>query len=196
MKKVIGGMMIAGVMMSGLAGCGIKEQKAEAEAEMQTGVAFSERPHVEIVYSSAVAAGKPAFAEDESRQGPLKMIDGRKITTDQRLDHVDIADIGAYDLNGRRERILNLYNASSDTLVVDSVLLPDNRFEAKWQSPYNYVPAMLSGIALYGDEKEYIEDYKIVIVYKNEGIAPQTLHVNIHPDIHKLHADYAASQAE
>ena len=196
MKKMIGGMMIAGVMMSGLAGCGGKEQKGAAEPETQTGVTFSEGPHVEVVYSSEVAAGKPAFAEDESRQGPLKMIDGRKTNLDQHLDHVEIADIGAYDLNGRRVRELNLYNASSDTLIVDSVLLPDNRFEAEWQSRYNYVPMMLSGIALYGDENEYVEDYKIVIVYKNEGIAPQTLHVNIHPDIHKLHADYAASQSE
>ena len=199
-KRMIGGMiiMIAGVFASGLAGCGGKGQKAaiEVDAEGQNEEAISEKPYVEIVYCSDIAAGKPAFAEDGSRQGPLKMIDGRKRNLDVRLDQVEIADIGAYEFNGRRECMLTIYNPSSDTLVVDSVLLPDNRFEAEWKASYNYFPNFYSTIALYGDEKEYVEDYKIVIVYKNEGIAPQTLHVNIHPDINKLHADYAASQAE
>ena len=194
MMKSSAVIVVVGVMIPCLASCGGMERKATAELQQEE--AASEKPHVEVVYSSPVAAGKPDYINDNSREGPLRLLDGRKKNIYPFVDQVDIADIGAFIYNGQRQRSLSFINFGTDTLIIDSVLLPDNRFEAEWQPRYKFPPQWSSGIILYGDEKEYVDDYKIVIVYKNEGIAPQTLHVNIHPDIHKLHADYAASQAE
>lgn len=191
MKKILGGMMIAGVIASGLAGCGGKEQKAEVVTEEPAG----EELHTTVVYSSAVAEGKPAFADDDSRHGPLKMTDGRKRVTNW-SDTVGMADVGADDYEGKRRVMLSFINYGQDTLVVDSVLLPDARFEAEWQAPRKFIPQLLSGIALRADSIDAIEDYRVVVVFQNKNIPPQTLHFNIHPDVYKLHADYAASQEE
>ena len=193
MKSVIGGMMIAGVMMSGLAGCGGKEQKRAADVQPED--EMSRKLVTEVVYSATVAAGKPAFADDESRLGPLKLSDGRKRFRAW-TDTVAIADFGAYMWEGQHRVDVSFTNFSQDTLLVDSVLLPDARFEANWQAPERFIPNMLSGIVLRADSIEAINDYKVVVVFQNKNIPAQTLHVNIHPDINKLHADYAASQAE
>lgn len=194
-------------------GCGGRTTDREATIAPEP-KAVSEKPlrGATVVYSSAIAAGRPAFADDKSTEGPLKMGDSRKTHSGPYgSNFVDMADVGMYTWIDRREPpsksgelrqfYLDLTNYSKDTLIIDTVLVPDNRFEIDWEGGHKFPPRWNSGMRCYLADStdvisETIEDYRLIVIYGNKEIAPQTFHFNIHPNINKLRADYAANQAE
>ncbi|MDE6826553.1 MAG: hypothetical protein K2J18_07280 [Paramuribaculum sp.] len=184
-----------GMMMLVLGACGSKEPKEVQTAEDPIAEAAApKKADVKISYNSPVAAGRRAFAEDPTHYGPLVMADGR-LSFKSWSDTVSMGDFGAFDMYGRRKLDVVIMNYGDEALIVDSILLPDNRFEAEWNmSSEKFPPMALTVISLYNDSFEPITDYRIVVVFRNENIPPQTLHFNIHPDIEKLQADYASSR--
>ena len=212
MRGLITGIISVLTVAFASGGCGGRVTHVEATIEPEARE-VSDKPvrGATVVYSSAIAVGRPAFGKDKTTEGPLKMLDGRKAHICTPEDFVEMADVGMYTWIDRREPplrsgelrqfYLGLENDSRDTLIIDTVLVPDSRFEIDWEGRHNFPPGWNSGMRCYLADStdvisETIEDYRLVVIYGNKGIAPQTFHFNIHPDINKLRADYAASQAK
>lgn len=149
---------------------------------------------VKIVFSSPLAASAPDFDSASVASGPLTLLDTGKKFIDHRIDAVLIADVGARRNGDYMQYGATFMNATEDTLVFKSFEFPDSYFDAM-PSIDAMKPGMISGIYFRADSAIEVKDYKIVVTFEGDKYPPQTLHLNLYPDILKLHADRLRSDA-
>lgn len=153
-----------------------KSQKNDAGTEADS------RDTVNIIYSSHEAASLPPYDSDKSYDCPLSLIE----TLNTTVTPVNIDDVGAYQSGGRMEYGITLINMTADTIHIESLKLPDDRFEARWNGPSRYIPRLYTGFRLTADSAESIKDYRFIITYKGNRYPQQAFHINLHPDVNIL----------
>lgn len=165
---------------------GMTEETAnEAVQESETSCVSSQGKEtildngVKVVYSSPMDA-------DTSGEGPLALLD--PLAHD--FNPVDIATIGAQSdgENGKKYQV-SLIGQGSEEVTIESIILPDERFEVDWSGITKYKPGVLSTFTLKSKKAVKLDDYRFILTYKGDKYPPQTFHINLHPDINKLRAD-------
>ena len=131
---------------------------------------------VKVAYSSPMAANTPG-------DGPMALLDPLAHS----FNPVDIATIGG-EPNGKNGKLyrIALFNNSKDTVAIESVLLPDSRFEVVKCTIKKYLPHLTSDLVLKSNKAVKLDDYRFVLTYKGGKYPPQTFHINLHPDIIRL----------
>ncbi len=149
---------------------------------------------VKIIFSSPTAASAADFDSANVASGPLTLLDTGKKFIDPRNDAVLIADVGARRNGDYMQYGATFMNATEDTLVFKTIEFPNSYFDAM-PSTDAMTPKMISGIYFRPDSAIEVRDYKIVVTFEGDKYPPQTLHLNLYPDILKLHADRLRSDA-
>lgn len=149
---------------------------------------------IKIIFSSPTAASAPDFDSANITSGPLTLLDTGKKFIDHRNDAVLIADVGARRNGDYMQYGATFMNATEDTLVFKTFEFPDSYFDAI-PSTDAMTPKMISGIYFRADSAIEVRDYKIVVTFEGDKYPPKTLHLNLYPDILKLHADRLRSDA-
>lgn len=131
---------------------------------------------VKVVYASPMAANTPGY-------GPMALLDPLAHS----FNPVDIATIGG-EPNGENGKLyrIALFNNSKDTVAIESVLLPDSRFEVVKCTIKRYLPHLTSDLVLKSNKAVKLDDYRFVLTYKGGKYPPQAFHINLHPDIIRL----------
>lgn len=146
---------------------------------------------VEIEYSSAEALNAPAYDPDAELGSPLALQDGLT----QSWTAFPIVDVGAYPEGGKMVYDILIFNQSPDTVAVRSIKLPDNTMECFMEGLRVYKPGLLNKLQLKSDSAITMDDYRFILTYEGDKYPPQTFHINLRPDIHKLIAERDAQKA-
>ena len=80
-----------------------------------------------------------------------------------------------------------LINHTQDTIEIESVKLPDSRFDVEFASK-KMIPGMFSALELYADTTYTITDYRFIVTYRDKKYPDQTFHINIYPSKDALNA--------
>ena len=183
---------VLGDSASTKAGLSGKEEAAddtEKEQSTPATVTVSSSKGVEIIYSSDEAAKAPKYDSSKKNDGPFSLIDPLISSS---MAAVGITDIGGWKFSeddDMKRYSVSIKNLSSDTVAIESIKLPDARFEVEWNGVVKYIPGLLSGFNLKTKEDVRLDDYRFILTYKGGKYPPQTFHINLHPDINKLRAD-------
>lgn len=119
---------------------------------------------VKVVYASPMAANTPG-------DGPMALLDPLAHS----FNPVDIATIGG-EPNGENGKLyrIALFNNSTDTVAIESVLLPDSRFEVVKCTIKKYLPHLTSDLVLKSNKAVKLDDYRFILTYKGGKYPPQS----------------------
>ena len=136
-----------------------------------------------ILYSSKRAkATKPYNSIYRCNYGPLHILSSHI----SKPVPVEIDDCGATDwFDGKKNYILSILNTTRHPLGIDSIEVPDDKFEINLRSSW------FSGITFIDmvcDTGITYPDYRLIVHFLDHMYAPQVLHVNLHPDGNILRA--------
>lgn len=138
-----------------------------------------------VIYSSADAINAPAYDSATYVNRPVSLL----YSYLQDVVPTDIDDCGAAPwFDNRNCYTLAIKNMSDDYFGIDSIALPDNRFEANLRCSW-LIPSVFTFIDLVCDTVYSHPDYRLVVYYSDKKYAPQVLHVNLHPDFNRLRAE-------
>lgn len=144
-----------------------KSENASKETE-----SVENKPDVRIVYSYN---GKN-LSDLLDTKGPLSLVESNNHT----VTLTDKDDVIAYDMNGKKVYSLTLTSTAEDTVLIDSVELPDESFDAQLYIS-KFFPGLLTSLNLLSDSAVTRENYRFVITYKNPEYSPQVFTVNLYP---------------
>ncbi len=149
-------------------------------------VKFEDRGYeYSIIYDSENAANSLPFKKGEKDDTPIAILDNR---SHGKSKGAEIGDIWGIKTNEGATYSVLLLNTTNDSIVIESIELPDTRFKVRLNTPL-YEVGMFAPITFNTDSLENINDYRFIINYKDGKYPPQTLHVNFYRD--KASADKA-----
>lgn len=185
MKKHLISLAIATLSAVAITSCRTDSKSTESSSNTtQT----EEKPAVEVIYSSKKSASAPAYDPQQKYDYPLSLIE----TTNPNVTPVSIDDVGAYKVGDITEYRITLLNMTKDTVEIASVELPDDYFDACWDGMHRMIPGLYTGLKMRCDSAITVNDYRLIINYKNNRYPAQVFHVNLHPDVLKLKEEKAA----
>lgn len=137
-----------------------------------------------IFYDSKNAQNALPYKKGEKYDSPLSLKDCHS----RGLEETDIDDVWGMKMNGVPTYSVMLINTANDSIVIESIELPDTRFKVSLGTPV-YQKGMLAPVTFLTDSLANINDYRFIINYKGDKYPPQTFHVNFYRD--KASADKA-----
>ncbi len=137
-----------------------------------------------IFYDSKNAQNTLPYKKGVKNDSPLSLKDCHS----RRLEGTDIDDVWGMKMNGVPTYSVMLINTTNDSIVIESLELPDTRFKVSLGTPV-YEKGMLAPVTFFTDSLTNINDYRFIINYKGDKYPPQTFHVNFYRD--KASADKA-----
>ncbi len=180
-KLIISGAIIAFAIVICACSGGKKDTSAETDTNPKKEKAINQG--IEYIYDSPEAASAPEYIVGTEITGPLALL----IPNGSTNKPVDIVDEAMWEYNKRILANPMLANLTQDTIEIESVKLPDSRFDAKFGSK-KMIPGMFSALQLYADTTYTIKDYRVIITYRDKKYPNQTFHINIYPNRDALNA--------
>ena len=167
------------IIASAAAVCACAGDKKDTSAEKEK-IANNE---IEYIYDSPEAASAPEYIAETELTGPLALLEPYVYAKNPS----DIIDVDMWDYNNRKLAKPMLINLTQDTIEIESVKLPDSRFDAEFACR-KMIPEMFSALELYADTTYTIEDYRFIVTYSDKKYPDQTFHINIYPNRDALNA--------
>ena len=180
-KSIISGAILASALVICACSGGKTETSAEAESSAKKERAINYG--IEYIYDSPEAATAPEYIAGIEITGPLALLEPYVYANNP----VDIVDEAMWEYNKRKLAKPMLANLTQDTIEIESVKLPDSRFDAEFGSK-KMIPGMFSALELYADTTYTIKDYRVIITYRDKKYPDQTFHINIYPNRDALNA--------
>lgn len=189
MKNLIKLLLSTIVALSIVSCGGVNETETADSSEAATEISPVRIPAgLKVEYSSIDALNASAYDSTAEWGSPLALGDGLANS----MNGFPIVDVGAYPDNGKMIYDILIVNQSSDTVTIETIKLPGNSMEVNWEGRLTYKPGLLGKIQLRSDSAINSDDFRFILTYKDNKYPPQTFHINLRPDIHKLIAEREA----
>lgn len=186
-KLIISSAIIASALVICACSGGKKDATAETDAPIKKETVT--KNGIEYIYESPEAAAAPEYIAGTEITEPLALLEPYI----NQIKPVDIIDVDMWDYNKRKLAKPMLINHTQDTIEIESVKLPDSRFNVEFACR-KMIPGMFLGLELYADTTYTIKDYRFIVTYRDKKYPDQTFHINIYPSKDALNAAKAKRQ--